>query len=177
MNLDFNKAAEKQTQTNTSYVVKLKPGIHDHCIVTSFIYYAPVDKAPYVEVTFAKEDGGGIFKEKFYMSEGAMPFSLLRIKELVEAMGQTVPENATVEALNEIMVGKAVALRLYGEEVIIANDGKAKAVIVSKLSPIPFCVPAGQASLLTYNENKAIKRLPVMPEPVTDAGTTDDMPF
>jgi hypothetical protein len=174
MNLDFSKTAEVKQQ-NSNTVVKLKPGVHDNVFVTGVVYFTPEGKSPYMEVTFVKEDGSGQHKEKLYMSEGAMPYSLSKIKDLLIATKQEVPTAPTVEMINTILTGKKVALRLYGEEVMIVNDGAPKAVIVSKLAPTPFCAPCGETSSLSYDESRAIKKL--APTVTKTDSASDDLPF
>jgi len=172
MNLDFNKSAEVKNQ-NSNSVSKLKPGVHDNVFITGLVAIEPGGgKAPYIQVTFVAENGSGQHIEKLYMSENAAPYSLAKIRDLVIATGTEVPNNADVTQIANMLEGKKVALRLYGEEVRLATDNRV--IIVSNLAPIPFCAPAGKADTLVFDANKGVKKLPVI---VVADKSGDDLPF
>ncbi len=168
MNLNFNETAETKSG---DFVSKLRPGTYDDIFITGFETFEPTGKSPYIEVTLVAENGSGQHKEKLYMSDAARPYSLAKIKELLEA---TYNETGTITDTGSVanaLIGKKIALRLWGEEVEL-SDGKV--VIVAHVSAKPFCAPVGKVGTLPYDALKAIKKLPAKVAPAT---TDNDLPF
>jgi len=170
MNLNFNEAVEQKE----GGAVTLRPGSHDNVFITGFESNEPSGKSPYIEITMVAEDGSGQHKGKLYMSQAAAPYSLAKIKSLMTASNVSVPDAADSSAVGQALIGKKVAIRLYGEEIKLEKENN-KIIIKSQFSNFPFCAPAGSVSKLPYDATKAIKRLPESAKPVDNTG--DDLPF
>jgi len=162
--LDFSKAAAPAVQTNGPS--KIRPGIHENVVINGIQVIQPdgvtvtgSPKSPYMEIHFVDGVNGNEMKEKLYMSSSALPYTLAKLSELITATGQQVPEEASVENIQALLLGRSIALRTNGEEVRL-NDGKV--IITTTLSSSPFCAPAGKGvATLRWDETKNIKRLPV----------------
>lgn len=170
MNLNFKGVEEAVNK----FPDRLDLGLHDVTISElDFKLEVEEGKNPYMTVTFKNEKG--VMSEKFYLTEKALG----RIQSLLKAtVGKVLDKEVSTVEFKQIMekslVGKKVRILVTGEEALKDNE-----VVVYKKLPFAGFVEALSESKLSFNPDRAVKKLPRNTSPVAANNTeqSDDLPF
>lgn len=172
-------------QNNVEQEVKprvFKPGIHK--VTITGVTSSPDDMVgtPYVQVSYVNNETNSYINDKMYISEKAMPYTAIKLKNIVkEACGTELEGDLTVDAVNNMLTNKTGYLKVNGEEVMIDdrdNPGQQVKIVRSSLEGFKYFVSEENMTKLSFNDLTDIKRLPVQEANATESTEkTDDMPF
>ena len=184
LTFDFTQVEEAKS----SFTQKLTPGLHA-VKITAIEEVTPEDttKSPYVSVTMENKDGQ--HEQRFFMSEGARPHSLSKLKHLfIAALGSEteVSKLTSLEVIQRVVVGKSLWVKLSGEEKV-KSDGSGT-YVRTQITWAPFAekyVQGQQPTTLKFSEKYDISRLAVVPGTMsestlsteTSAPKSEDLPF
>lgn len=177
--INFDEAPEQKVQNTEKATPKyVKPGKHQ--LTCTGLTESPSDLVgkPYITVGFV-DDNGSQLNQKLFMSDAARKWTILKLKKLIEASEQLIPDgDLTVESLNSLLAGKRMWIKVSGEEAMKQFDGETspKKVVYGNLAGFNFAASISNGDSLSFDESKDIVRLGSAATGAVKA-PSDELPF
>lgn len=179
--INFSNLPEQKQEQNEKPRI-FRPGVHK--VTITGVTSSPDDLmgTPYVQVGYVNNETNSYINDKMYISEKAMPYTAVKLKNIVkEACGTDLEGDLTVDAVNAMITGKTGYIKVSGEEKMIDdrdNPGQQVKIVNSVLDGFKFFVSEQNKVNLNFNDLTDIKRLAVQ-EASTEqpVSASDDLPF